>query len=74
MLHHIGYEVTTYRIDGEYEDGRHPKKVIFTNDKKPAQRKIALSGKYFKIRTTLFCTSSLQNSSVPGSAYRKRPS
>ena len=30
MLHHIGYEVTTYRIDGEYEDGRHPKKVIFT--------------------------------------------
>lgn len=30
MLHHIGYEVTTYRIDGEYEDGRHPKKVVFT--------------------------------------------
>lgn len=24
------YEVTTYRIDGEYEDGRHPKEVIFT--------------------------------------------
>lgn len=30
MLHHVGYEVTTYRIDGEYEDGRHPKKVVFT--------------------------------------------
>ena len=30
MLHHVGYEVTTYRIDGEYEDGRHPKKVTFT--------------------------------------------
>lgn len=30
MLHHVGYEVTTYRIDGEYEDGRHPKQVIFT--------------------------------------------
>lgn len=24
------YEVTTYRVDGEYEDGRHPKKVTFT--------------------------------------------
>jgi tRNA nucleotidyltransferase (CCA-adding enzyme) len=25
-----GYEVTTYRIDGEYEDGRHPESVEFT--------------------------------------------
>lgn len=25
------YEVTTYRIDGEYEDGRHPKSVQFTS-------------------------------------------
>ncbi len=25
-----GFEVTTYRIDGEYEDSRHPKEVIFT--------------------------------------------
>lgn len=25
-----GYEVTTYRVDGEYEDARHPKEVIFT--------------------------------------------
>lgn len=25
-----GYEVTTYRIDGDYEDGRHPKNVRFT--------------------------------------------
>lgn len=24
------YEVTTYRIDGEYEDGRHPRDVSFT--------------------------------------------
>ena len=28
----VGYEITTYRIDGEYEDGRHPKEVIFTAD------------------------------------------
>lgn len=30
MLGKTGYEVTTYRIDGEYEDNRHPKEVIFT--------------------------------------------
>lgn len=27
-----GYEVTTYRIDGAYEDARHPKEVTFTPD------------------------------------------
>lgn len=32
MCNHVGYEVTTYRIDGEYEDSRHPKEVIFTSD------------------------------------------
>ena len=30
MRHGRGYEVTTYRVDGEYEDGRHPKEVTFT--------------------------------------------
>ena len=30
MLGKDGFEVTTYRIDGEYEDSRHPKEVIFT--------------------------------------------
>lgn len=25
-----GFEVTTYRVDGEYEDSRHPKEVTFT--------------------------------------------
>lgn len=30
MLDGAGYEVTTYRIDGEYEDSRHPKEVTFT--------------------------------------------
>ena len=30
MLEHEGFEVTTYRIDGEYEDARHPKEVAFT--------------------------------------------
>lgn len=27
-----GFEVTTYRIDGEYEDSRHPKEVTFTRN------------------------------------------
>lgn len=27
-----GFEVTTYRIDGEYEDFRHPREVTFTSD------------------------------------------
>ena len=32
MKDHVGYEVTTYRIDGEYEDARHPKEVSFTSN------------------------------------------
>lgn len=31
MLEKEGFEVTTYRIDGEYEDGRHPNSVQFTS-------------------------------------------
>ncbi len=30
MLDREGFEVTTYRIDGKYEDSRHPKEVTFT--------------------------------------------
>ncbi|MCC8013832.1 MAG: CCA tRNA nucleotidyltransferase [Eubacterium sp.] len=26
------YEVTTYRVDGEYKDGRHPEEVVFVQD------------------------------------------
>lgn len=32
MLDREGFEVTTYRIDGEYEDARHPKNVEFTTN------------------------------------------
>ena len=31
---HTGYEVTTYRLDGKYSDGRHPESVEFTPDLK----------------------------------------
>lgn len=34
MIGKSGYEVTTYRIDGEYEDSRHPKQVTFTKSLK----------------------------------------
>ena len=30
MMGKTGYEVTTYRIDGEYKDGRHPENVEFS--------------------------------------------
>ena len=39
MKNHVGYEVTTYRIDGEYEDGRHPKSVEFTSNLKEDLRR-----------------------------------
>jgi len=32
MLNGKGYEVTTYRIDGSYSDGRHPDSVSFTGN------------------------------------------
>lgn len=34
LIDNIGYEVTTYRIDGEYEDSRRPNDVEFTTDLK----------------------------------------
>lgn len=30
MMNRQGYEVTTYRVDGDYSDGRHPDSVSFT--------------------------------------------
>ncbi len=32
MINKEGYEVTTYRVDGAYEDHRHPKDVTFTSN------------------------------------------
>ncbi|HIX28304.1 MAG TPA: CCA tRNA nucleotidyltransferase [Candidatus Blautia stercoravium] len=32
LMEKEGFEVTAYRIDGEYEDSRHPKEVIFTEN------------------------------------------
>lgn len=30
MIGKTGYEITTYRVDGDYADGRHPDRVYFT--------------------------------------------
>ena len=32
MIEKEGFEVTTYRIDGKYEDSRHPENVTFTSE------------------------------------------
>lgn len=32
MYNNVGYEVTTYRIDGDYVDNRHPETVTFTKN------------------------------------------
>ncbi len=32
IIDHKPYEVTTFRIDGEYNDNRHPEEVVFTPD------------------------------------------
>jgi len=34
LIENEGFEVTTYRVDGEYEDSRHPKEVTFTRSLK----------------------------------------
>lgn len=31
IMESISYEITTYRLDGDYSDGRHPDKVAFTS-------------------------------------------
>ena len=32
VINHKPFEITTFRIDGDYSDGRHPNKVKFTTD------------------------------------------
>ena len=39
MIGDEGFEVTTYRVDGIYEDGRHPKEVSFTRELKEDLRR-----------------------------------
>ena len=32
LMDSVGYELTTYRIDGNYSDGRHPDNVFFSKN------------------------------------------
>lgn len=32
VVNHIPYEITTFRVDGEYNDSRHPENVCFVSD------------------------------------------
>ena len=54
MIDKEGYEVTTYRIDGKYEDGRHPTEVTFTRELKEdlldSEWKIGFMKRLFKIK------------------------
>lgn len=34
LINNIPLEITTFRIDGKYEDNRHPKEIFFTSDLK----------------------------------------
>lgn len=52
IINQIGYEITTYRLDGEYEDGRHPKEVEFIDD-----IKIDLSRRDFTINSMAYNSS-----------------
>ena len=49
MIDKVGYEVTTYRIDGKYADGRHPDKVEFT-----VSLKEDLKRRYFTINAMAY--------------------
>ena len=51
VLHHENYEVTTYRIDGEYADCRHPDEVSFT--KKLNEERTQLAGEVAEYRERL---------------------
>lgn len=31
LVDHVPYEITTFRVDGSYTDGRHPDQVVFVN-------------------------------------------
>lgn len=55
MINHIGYEITTFRVDGEYEDNRHPKEVTFTSNLKDdlSRRDFTINAMAYNDRTGL---------------------
>lgn len=55
LLDGTGFEVTTFRIDGEYEDSRHPKSVTFTANLREdlARRDFTVNAMAYNDRTGL---------------------
>ncbi|WP_160691469.1 CCA tRNA nucleotidyltransferase [Clostridium sp. C2-6-12] len=55
LINNEGYEVTTYRTDGEYEDNRHPKEVKFVSSLKEdlARRDFTINAMAFNEQTGL---------------------
>ena len=51
VLNNEEFEIATFRLDCEYADGRHPKKVNFTNDPKEdaTRRDFTINGLFYDI-------------------------
>ena len=58
-----GFEVTTYRIDGEYEDARHPKDVIFTSNllEDLKRRDFTINAMAYNVFRRMHCVCSAQS-------------
>ena len=66
-----GFEVTTYRVDGLYEDGRHPKEVTFTSrlEEDLKRRDFTINAMAYNFRgctsdsarSTFFCAAGISN-------------
>ena len=65
MIERVGYEVTTYRIDGEYEDGRHPKSVEFTGNLIEDLKRIDFKA-FLKLRHIVCCLQNTANMEILG--------
>ena len=64
LLDKEGFEVTTYRIDGEYEDSRHPKQVEFTKSLAEDLRRRDFTINVLKKMHCVFCVRSVSRRSL----------
>ena len=57
LIDNVGYEVTTFRGDGEYSDGRHPDEVRFCNtiEEDLSRRDFTMNAIAYNPTTNVFC-------------------
>ena len=67
-----GYEVTTYRVDGDYEDGRHPKQVMFTSSLEEDLKRTRLCSRWWIINRC-FSQTAAQSPLLKAKADREIP-